>query len=211
MDDQELQVWIDHWSAQYPVASDATLEPLASKHAFSHDDLEILYRWKFRGLWPQRKINLMRAFPEHHVASLSQRAFACSDELGALMILTLIPGARAAGASAILTARDPARYTVMDVRALQSLITLELWSEDQGVIASCLAWPDYLVACRELADRVDRPLRTVDRALWAANGRADLPDDTGLKLERGEFTGVHGCLRRSSDPARSEGLEPPTF
>jgi hypothetical protein len=39
----------------------------------------------------------MRAFPEQQVAALSRRAFSCSDELGALVILTLIPGARAAG------------------------------------------------------------------------------------------------------------------
>lgn len=171
VDDQELQEWIDRWSADYPAVWDAGLQPLADKQVFYHDDLESLYRWKFRGLWPQRKINLMRAFPEEQVASLSRRAFSCSDELGALLILTLIPGARTAGASAILTAHDPARYTVMDTRALQSLITLELWSYDQGVVATSLAWPDYLNVCRTLANRVDRPLRSVDRALWAAKGK----------------------------------------
>lgn len=171
MDDQELQEWIDRWNAEYPPAWDADLEPLAGKEAFCHQDLETLYKWKFRGLWPQRKINLMRAFPEQQVASLSRGAFSCSDELGALVILTLIPGARAAGASAILTAHDPVRCTVLDGRALQSLIMLELWSEDQGVVASCLAWPDYLDVCRGVANRADRPLRRVDRALWAAKGR----------------------------------------
>jgi hypothetical protein len=93
----------------------------------------------------------MRAFPEQQVASLSRQAFSCSDELGALVILTLIPGARAVGASAILTAQDPTCYTVMDGRALKSLIMLELWSEDRGVVASCLAWPDYLDVCLRLA------------------------------------------------------------
>jgi hypothetical protein len=171
VDDQKLQEWIDRWSAEYPAGWDADIERLAGRQAFYHEDLETLYEWKFRGLWPQRKISLMRAFPEQQVASLSRRAFSCSDELGALMILTLIPGARAAGASAILTACAPTRYTVMDVRALQSLITLKRWSDDQGVVASCLAWPDYLDVCRRLANQVDRPLRTVDRALWAAKGR----------------------------------------
>jgi hypothetical protein len=139
VDDQELQEWIDQWSAEYPAAWDTDLERLAGSQAFYHKDLETLYKWKFRGLWPQRKISLMRAFPEQQVASLSRRAFSCSDELGALVILTLIPGARAAGASAILTAQDPTCYTVMDGRALKSLIMLELWSEDRGVVASCLA------------------------------------------------------------------------
>jgi hypothetical protein len=171
VDDKELQGWIDRWSAEHPSAWDTKIERLAGRPAFYHKDLEILYEWKFRGLWPQRKVRLMLAFPEQQVASLSRRAFSCSDELGALMILTLIPGARAAGASAILTAFDPTRYTVMDVRALQSLTMLERWSGDQGAVASCLAWPDYLDVCRGLANQVDRPLRTVDRALWAAKSR----------------------------------------
>ena len=171
MDDQNLREWTDRWSAKYPPAWDADVEALAGKQAFCHKDLETLYKWKFRGLWPQRKINSMVAFSEQQVASLSRRAFSCPDELGALLILTLIPGARAAGASAILTAHDPMRYTVMDSRALRSLITLNLWSEGQGLVASCLAWPDHLHVCRGLANRVDRPLRHVDRALWAAKGR----------------------------------------
>lgn len=171
MDDQELQEWIDRWSAEYPLAWDADVGELAGKQAFCHEDLVTLYKWKFRGLWPQRKINSMLAFPEEQVSSLSRRAFSCPDELGALVILTLIPGARAAGASTILTAHDPTRYTVMDGRAIKSLITLRLWSESQGVAASCLAWPGYLDVCRGVANRVDRPLRHVDRALWAAKGR----------------------------------------
>lgn len=171
MDDQDLQEWIDRWSAEYLPSWDADVEALAGKHAFYHKDLETVYRWKFRSLWPQRKVDSMLAFPEEQVASLSRRAFSCSDELAALLILTLIPGARAAGASAILTAHDPMRYTVMDARALKSLITLKLWSEGQGVVASRLAWPDYLDVCRGIANRTDRSLRHVDRALWTAKGR----------------------------------------
>lgn len=114
----------------------------------------------------------MRAFPEEQISLLTRRAFVCADDLGALLILTLIPGVRAAAASAILTVRDSERYTVMDVRALRSLIMMGLWSEtDQGTAASCLTWLHYLDVCRELAHRSDRSLRTVDRALWAANGR----------------------------------------
>lgn len=172
MDGQQLKEWTDRWSSEYPVRYDARLEQLAGKETFSSDDLELLYRWKFRGLWPQRKIDLMRAFPEEQISLLTRRAFLCTDDLGALLILTLIPGVRAATASAILTVRDSERYTVMDVRALQSLIMMNLWSEtDQGTVASCARWLDYLDACRDLAHRCDRTLRTVDRALWAANGR----------------------------------------
>ena len=70
-------------------------------------------------------------------------------------------------------AHDPERYTVMDIRALRSLISLGLWSKGaQGSQASGLRWLDYLHVCRDLAQRTNRSLRTIDRALWAANGHA---------------------------------------
>lgn len=171
MNDRELQAWVDRWAKEYRISYDKCLEPLAGMEAFSHKELTIVYKWKFHGLWPQRKIGLMRAFPE--ATSLSRRAFTCPDELGALRILTLIPGVGTAGASAILMAHDPERYTVTDIRALKSLIwPLKLWSAaDQGAKPSSLTWPDYLNTCRSIARRTDRPLRTVDHALWKANGR----------------------------------------
>jgi hypothetical protein len=113
----------------------------------------------------------MRAFPENQLRALTKRAFACDDELGALCILTLIPGLNAAGASAVLTAQNPERYTVMDVRALASLTALGRWDADtHGTKASALAWPEYLEACRAIAKGTDHGLRIVDRALWTANG-----------------------------------------
>jgi hypothetical protein len=170
VNDRNPSDWIDCWSAEYRRDWDADLEELAGKDAFSGDDVERVYTWKYRRMWRQKKIAAMRDLAEERVVDLTRRAFSCPDELGALTILTVLPGAGAAGASAMLMARDPARYTVMDVRAIRSLTTLGLWSEQQGTRASCLFWPDYLVICRELASRADRPLRAVDRALWAANG-----------------------------------------
>jgi hypothetical protein len=169
----ELQSWIEAWSQRYPAGYDDVLVDLAGKESLGHDDAEKVYRWKFKGLWPQRKINLMRATPEGDIRFLTQHAFACNDELGALLILTLVPGLGAAGASAVLTAHDPQRYTVMDVRAIASLAALKRWDlEEQGMKASALRWPEYLDACRLISRETDTDLRTVDRALWAANGAA---------------------------------------
>jgi len=84
----------------------------------------------------------------------------------------LIPGAQAAGASAILMAHKPNQFTVMDVRAIQSLIWLQRWSaEAQGAKASSLRWPDYLDQCRDISTRTSHTLRTVDRALYMSRGR----------------------------------------
>ena len=104
---------------------------------------------------------------------MSRRAFACPDELGALLILSLIPGARAAGASATLMAQKPDVFTVMDGRAINSLIWLQRWSaERQGTAASALRWLEYLDQCRDISARTSRSLREVDRALYTSDGRA---------------------------------------
>lgn len=167
----QLQTWVEHWSEKYPAEYDDVLFGLAEQDSFGHDQAELLYRWKFKGLWPQKKINLMRATPEDEIRSLTKRAFSCNDELGALLILTLVPGLGAAGASAVLTAQNPEHYTVMDVRALSSLAALGRWDvEEQGTQASAEQWPEYLEVCREISSTTGFPLRTVDRALWAANG-----------------------------------------
>jgi hypothetical protein len=62
-------------------------------------------------------------------------------------------------ASAVLTAIDPARYTVIDFRALESLgiknktITVDFYLE-------------YLGYCRRLANKFRITLRHMDRVLW---------------------------------------------
>lgn len=173
MDNQDFQDWIDHWEASYQLEWDSRIEELAGKDAFSCADVECIYAWKYRRMWAKGKIDRMKAFPESRLLNLSGRAFMCADELGALMILTLIPGAGPAGASALLAAHNPSRYTVMDVRAIRSLAALKLWSEQQGTRASCLMWPDYLATCRDIAQRTNRPLRSVDRALWSARGQIE--------------------------------------
>ncbi|GAB3321438.1 hypothetical protein GCM10027511_31290 [Hymenobacter humi] len=171
MNADELRRFIDRWSGEYPSTYDDPLVALEGLTSLGHDDAEALYRWKFRGLWPQRKINQLRAVPESDIRALTERAFRCEDELGALLILTLLPGLSSAGSSAVLAAQSPMRYTVMDVRAVASLIALGRWDEErQGAEASAMMWPEYLETCRAISAETDRSLRDVDRALWKANG-----------------------------------------
>jgi hypothetical protein len=78
-------------------------------------------------------------------------------------------------ASAILTAQNPARYTVADFRALNSLHTMGLL-EDSGDSPNWDRWwVHYLDACRWLAHGWGMSLRDADRALWAANGILNRP------------------------------------
>jgi hypothetical protein len=62
-------------------------------------------------------------------------------------------------ASAILTAIDPERYTIIDFRALESLGVKSSWHTVDSYLA-------YLEQCRELARQNTVSLRELDRALW---------------------------------------------
>jgi hypothetical protein len=62
-------------------------------------------------------------------------------------------------ASAILTAIDPERYTVIDFRALEALGN----KSNDRTVNFYLA---YLDACRQLAQEHQVSLRDLDRALW---------------------------------------------
>lgn len=171
VNDLELQAWVDRWRAEYG-DDDSKIAHLLGKPTLAASDLEPLFEWKYRSMWPKRKIQAMRTFPADQLAEVTRRAFACQDELGALRILTLIPSVGPAGASAILMANDPERYTVMDVRAIKSLYFLGRWNRETfGSSASALGWPTYLATCLDLSEKSKRPLRDVDRALWAAKGR----------------------------------------
>jgi hypothetical protein len=62
-------------------------------------------------------------------------------------------------ASAIMTAVDPSRYTILDFRALFSLGVERSFNSVGFYLA-------YLTACRRIASTAGVDLRTLDRALW---------------------------------------------
>jgi len=74
-------------------------------------------------------------------------------------------------------AMDASRWTVLDVRALASIRAVG-YSDVPESAQRGSTWLPYLDACRGLAQRTGSALRTVDRALFAANGRSELPRET---------------------------------
>jgi hypothetical protein len=87
----------------------------------------------------------------------------------------------------MLMAHDPERFTVLDVRAYRSIRLLAQGGVLAGVgidptrlierarFSAGGIWLEYLHACRALATAVGCSLRDLDRALFAAKGRAGLP------------------------------------
>jgi hypothetical protein len=122
---------------------------------FGVDELRTIFKWKTRGRGRSR---LDRNSPTE-VEDALRLALAARTERSAISVLRGLAGVDVPVASAIMTAVDPAHYTILDFRALFSL----------GVERSFNSVGFYLIyldACRRIAQAASVDLRTLDRALW---------------------------------------------
>jgi hypothetical protein len=83
-----------------------------------------------------------------------------TTERSAIEVLDSLHGVGVPIASAILTTINPARYTIIDFRALEALGVSKWPSGSVGY------YLHYLRKCHELAHQYHVSLRTLDRALW---------------------------------------------
>jgi hypothetical protein len=106
------------------------------------------------------------------VRAVTSLAFA-PDAVERASVLTGLSGVGEPIASAILAVWDPLRFTVFDWRATETLRAAGRFRSSGGDVSLGL----YLAACRDLADGLDLPdrtlpkLRLLDRALWAYSAR----------------------------------------
>jgi hypothetical protein len=99
---------------------------------------------------------------EAAVNDATGRALGASDEASRMSSLLELAGVGVPTASVLLHCAFPDHYSILDVRALESL----------GVKPRSPYpvhfWLEYLDACRRLADESGVSIRTLDKALWAA-------------------------------------------
>jgi hypothetical protein len=122
---------------------------------YSRETLKVIVRWK-----SARKIAFIDDNTDAEIAKALR--FVCdirTTEKSAVETLDRLHGVGVPMATAILTMINPEKYTVIDVRALESL-GLSKWDGSAGF------YIDYLQACRALAFKYKVTLRTLDRALW---------------------------------------------
>jgi len=120
----------------------------------THANLVEIFDWKTGGRGRSR----LEKNTDEEIADALHLAMVAKTERAAIAVLTGLNGVQVPVASAILTAIDPERFTIIDFRALQALnaehpITLDFYL-------------DYLDECRRLAKANNVDLRTLDRALW---------------------------------------------
>ncbi len=90
------------------------------------------------------------------------------EHRAALAVRTGLAGVDVPVASAIMTAVDPERYTVIDFRALQSL-GIETANRSLNFYLA------YLRACRRIANDNGVTLRNLDHALWQWSSEQSAP------------------------------------
>ena len=159
--------WIDFWSAMYPVAEDARVlnevgPRVRERGYYDRSDLIEVGNWKSQRVGP-----LLRSNTDAMIADITRTAFAAPLSIQH-SILTLLHGVGVPMASALLMVWRPEVHTVIDVRALA---TLRACGE---IDTAKMAYVDYLATCKSISQRSNRDLRTVDRALFQANGSSQL-------------------------------------
>jgi hypothetical protein len=125
---------------------------------YTRGDALIVYRWKSR-----RSAVRFEVVAASTVRSVTARAFAATDEAIRIETITTLPGVGLPVAAALLHFAFPARYPLLDVRALDSLGVKRRSAYPPSF------WVEYVEFCRRLAGELGVSLRTLDKALWQAS------------------------------------------
>jgi len=121
---------------------------------YGEDVLAAIFRWKSN----RPKALLARNDPAD-VADALRLATSAATARAAIAVLCGLRGIAVPVASAVMTAVDQERFTVIDFRALQTLgVELESPTIDQ--------YTQYLEYCQAKSQELALTLRDLDRALW---------------------------------------------
>lgn len=160
--------WVDYWAGRYPVnADDEVLNAVGARvrdrgHYDRQDFITV-------GVWKsQRAKSRMASNTDEMIHDITATALTAPLAIQH-RILTLLKGVEVPMASSLLTVWRPEVHTVIDVRAVNSLVK-KLEMPDPGA-GKYPPYMEYLSVCKAISQRCGRDLRVVDRALYAANGR----------------------------------------
>lgn len=122
---------------------------------YTRTNLEEIFEWKTKGRGRSR----LTKNTNSEIADALQLAVSAKTDRAAIAVLMGLNGIQIPVASAVLTAIDPERFTIIDFRALESLSV-------KRVNLNINFYLEYLYKCRSLAKENNVSLRTLDRALW---------------------------------------------
>jgi len=122
---------------------------------YAAEELGIIFKWKTRN----RGVSRLQMNDAGEITDALRLAVLAGSERSAIAVLRGLSGVDTPVASAVMTAINPERYTVIDFRALEALGT-------DTPDRSLPFYLCYLQYCRGIAAQHDTSLRSLDRALW---------------------------------------------
>ena len=162
--------WIDYWASRYeqenPGYDDVVLNEVSARvrqrGAYDRADLLTVGRWKTARVLPSLGSN-----SDEMIEDITRTALLAPESIQH-RVMALLHGVGVPMASSLLMVSNPDVHTVLDVRAVNSLVANgEL---DDPEPESYPPYLDYLTVCRAITDRCRCGLRRLDRALYQANG-----------------------------------------
>jgi hypothetical protein len=156
---------IARYAGQYAYAEDTNALDAGARiqrGECTRSNLETIFEWKTKGRGRSR----VARNSDGEIADALRLAVSAKTNRAAMAVLIGLHGVDVPVASAILTAIDPKRYTVIDFRALNALGTN---TKDRSIDY----YLQYLDYCRSLATKYSVDLRTLDRALWQWSKKRD--------------------------------------
>jgi hypothetical protein len=162
--------WIDYWAARYLAGNEGYDDKVLNevgprvreRGCYNRADLLMVGRWKTARVLPNLNSNT-----DDMIRDITSTVLGAPEPIR-YRVLTLLHGVQVPMASSLLMVWQPDLHTVIDVRAVHSLVA-------NREIPSPVPQPyppymDYLEVYRKISQHRGRSLRTVDRALYQANG-----------------------------------------
>lgn len=154
-DESKIQDWANQYGPQSMETQFEKLKPRVQKRGYlTKNELGTVARWK-----SPRRAGLTERNDDNYIRDLTSCAFTAKSERTRVRVLTCLDGVALPTASTILHFFHKDRYPILDFRAVWS-IGVENYNY------SFSFWWEYVSFCRDLADRNDVDMRTLDRALW---------------------------------------------
>lgn len=125
------------------------------------EDLEWLVDWKSR-----RAAGYFEDNDPQFAEEILDQAIEARGIVEKVETLTELKGVGVPMASAFLVFMDPTAYTVLDVRAWESLAAVGHIDTELSETPTIDQYLTYLGVCHPLANEFEVELRTLDRALW---------------------------------------------
>jgi hypothetical protein len=194
---------IRKYASRYAYADDTAFFTAGQRIAdgdYTRANFDIIFRWKTGGRGKSR----IDRNSDVEIADTLRLAVSAKTDRAAIAVLTGLFGVDVPVASAILTAINPDKHTILDFRALEGL---GIDSKDRSVDF----YLQYLSACRRLSQECGLSLRELDRALWQWSKERGKPEVPAVGSPQPVKATPSSSVKQPAEEPHMEALKTQSF